>query len=171
MGREGLCRRITLASARSVSATLGLPPLAAHRAQALGCSAGDRLRPALGCMHIPGLSRSGSGTRVVLRGADSLGPAVCALPRSEQLRRLASTVAATYRLSLLPSFLGVPLAPLLRRMVTVQSPEKSQLAKKPACSLVDDVSLGLRLPPSGSGGLSPEGDGLQPTSSVQSFVL
>ena len=76
--------------------------------------------------------------------------------------------------SLLPSFLGVPPAPLLRRMVTVQSPKKSQLAKKPACSLVANVSLGLRLPfpsPSGSGCLSPEGDGLQPASSVQSFVL
>ena len=45
------------------------------------------------------------------------------------------------------------------------------LAKKPACSLVDNVSLGLRLPPSGAGCLSPEGDGLQPASSVQSFVL
>ena len=37
--------------------------------------------------------------------------------------------------------------------------------------MVDNVSLGLRLPPSGSGCLSPEGDGLQPVSSVQSFVL
>ena len=53
---------------------------------ALGCSAGNCLRLALGCMHLPGLSRSGSGTRVVLRGADSVGPAFCALPRSEQLR-------------------------------------------------------------------------------------
>ena len=38
---------------------------------------------ALGCMHLPGPSRSGSGTLVVLRGADSVGPAFCALPRSE----------------------------------------------------------------------------------------
>ena len=54
----------------------------------------------------------------------------------------------------------------------VDRPEPhSQLAKKPACSLVDNVSLGLLLPPSGSGCLSPEGDGLQPASSVQSFVL
>ena len=52
---------------------------------ALGCSAGNCLRLALGCMHLPGLSRSGSGTRVVLRGTDSAGPAFCALPRSEQL--------------------------------------------------------------------------------------
>ena len=48
------------------------------------------------------------------------------------------------------------------------------LAKKPACILVGNVSLGLRLPPSnpyGSGCLSPEGDGLQPAISVPSFVL
>ena len=60
--------------------------LPAHTSQALGCSAGNHLRPALGCLHLPGLSRSGSGTRVFLRGADSVGPAFCALPRSEQLR-------------------------------------------------------------------------------------
>ena len=60
--------------------------LSAHTAQALGCSARNHLRPALGCMHLPGLSHSGSGTRVVLRGADSVGPAFCVLPRSKQLR-------------------------------------------------------------------------------------
>ena len=76
-GREGCCKQITLACARSASATLGLPPvhgtcsLPAHAAQALGCSAGNHPRPALGCLHFPGPSRSGSGTRVVLRGADS----------------------------------------------------------------------------------------------------
>ena len=91
VGREEHCKQITLACARSVSATLGLPSLtvytlAAHTAQDLGCSAGNRLRPALGCMHLPGLSRSGSGTQVVLRGPESVGPAFCALPRSEQLR-------------------------------------------------------------------------------------
>ena len=69
---------------------------------------------------------------------------------------------------LLLSFLGVPLAPLLRRMVTVQ------LAKKPVCSLVVNVSLGLLLPrsgPSGPGCMSPEGDGLQLANSVLSSVL
>ena len=48
------------------------------------------------------------------------------------------------------------------------------LAKKPACSLVSKVSLGLQLPlssPYGSGCLSPAGDGLQPAISVPSFVL
>ena len=61
----------------------GTCALPAHTAQALGCSAGNHLRPALGCMHLPGLSRSGSGTWVVLRGTDSAGPAFGALPRSE----------------------------------------------------------------------------------------
>ena len=76
--------------------------------------------------------------------------------------------------ALLPSFLGVPLAPLLMWTMTVQSPKKSQLAKEPACRLVVNVLLGLRLPPSGpsgSGCLSLEGDGLQPANSLPSFVL
>ena len=64
----------------------GACSLSAHTAQALGCSAGNHPRPALGCLLLPGPSRSGSGTRVVLRGADSVGPAFCALPRSEELR-------------------------------------------------------------------------------------
>ena len=77
----------------------GPAPLVVYTAQALGCSTGNRLRLALGCMHLPGLSSSGSGTQVVLRGADSVGPAFCAFPRSEQLGCLASAVTATYRLS------------------------------------------------------------------------
>ena len=40
-----------------------------------------------------------------------------------------------------------------------------------AAGNIDSVSLGLRLPPSGSGCLSLEGEGLQPAISVQSFVL
>jgi len=42
---------------------------------------------------------------------------------------------------------------------------------KPACSLVDNVSLGLQLLSSGSGCLSLEGDGLQQAISVQFFAL
>ena len=45
------------------------------------------------------------------------------------------------------------------------------LVSKEACLQFYNVSLGLRLPPSGSGCLSLEGDGLQPAISVQSFVL
>ena len=58
--------------------------------------------------------------------------------------------------------------------MTVQNPKKSWLTKEPAFSLIDNVSLGLRLPPSGpsgSGCLSPEGNGRQPANSVPSFVL
>ena len=79
----------------------GTCTLPAHTAQALGCSTGKRLTLALGCMHLPGLSHSSSGTRVVLRGADSVGPAFCALPSSEHgiwrvrsLRLIASPVPA-----------------------------------------------------------------------------
>ena len=64
----------------------GACSLPVHTAQALSYSAGIHPQPALGCLHLPGLSRSGSGTQVVLRGTDLVGPAFCALPRSEQLR-------------------------------------------------------------------------------------
>ena len=60
--------------------------LPTQAAQALGCSAGNHTWLALGCLHLSGPSCSGSGTRVVLRGADLVGPAFCALHRSEQLR-------------------------------------------------------------------------------------
>ena len=64
----------------------GACSLPAHTAQALGCSVRNHQWLALGCLHLPGLSHSVSGTLVVLRGADSVGPVFCALPRSEQLR-------------------------------------------------------------------------------------
>ena len=67
-------------------------------------------------------------------------------------------------------YLGVKPAHLLRQMLTIQTRKKFWLAKKPAYSFIDNVSLGLRLPPSGSGYLSQEGEGLQPAISVQSFV-
>ena len=60
----------------------------------LHCS-GSRLlfrEQALGYVHFSGLSCSGSGSRVLHKGADSDGPAFCARPRSEQLRRLVSAV-------------------------------------------------------------------------------
>ena len=75
----GVCSQcLSHTGSAPVHGACGLP---AHAAQALGCSAGNHPWPAVGCLH-----RSGSGTRVVLRGADSVGPAFCALPRSEQLR-------------------------------------------------------------------------------------
>ena len=73
-------------------------------------------------------------------------------------------------------FLVVQLAHLLRWMFTVQNPKKSWLAMKPACNLVDNASLGLRLPPSGSAcpclPVTGRGwAGLQPASSAWFFVL
>ena len=58
------------------------------------------------------------------------------------MRCLASMVARLIASPLL-AFLGVQLAHLFRWMLTVQNPKKSWLAKKPAYSFVDNVSLGL----------------------------
>ena len=47
---------------------------------------GNYLKLALGCVHFSGLSLSGSGSRVLDKGPDLVGPAFCARPRSEQLK-------------------------------------------------------------------------------------
>ena len=94
--REEHYKEISLAcvgNACSVWATQGLPLLTAcvlsrstlHRLQV--ALHGNCLRQALGCMHFPGLSRGGSSSWVLHKGTDSVRPAFCALPRSEQLRR------------------------------------------------------------------------------------
>ena len=95
-GREEHCKQISLAcvgSAHSTWATLGLSPLTAC---VLSQSTLFRLRVslqryclklALGLVHFSGLSCSGSGSCVLHKGTDSVGPAFCALPRSEQLRQ------------------------------------------------------------------------------------
>ena len=77
----------------SISATLGLPPLTAcvlYQSTLLRLQValqGNCLKWGLDCMRFPGLSHSGSGSRVLDKGTDSFGLAFCALPRSEQLRR------------------------------------------------------------------------------------
>ena len=82
VGREGCCKQITLVCAHSVSATLGLPLLVAHRSGSTlllrePSEAGPRL-------HAPPRSKMlRLGAQVALRGADSVGPVFCALPRSE----------------------------------------------------------------------------------------
>jgi len=96
VGREEHCKQISLAcvgNVHSVWATLGLPPLTACvlswstllRLQV--ALQGNSLKCALGCIHFPGLSLSGSGSWILHKGTDSVGPVFCALPRSEQLRR------------------------------------------------------------------------------------
>ena len=95
MGREEHFKEISLAcvgSARSVWATLGLPPLTVCvlswstllRLQV--ALQGNCLKWALGCVHFPGLSLSGSGSWVLHKNTDLFGPSFCALHKSEQLR-------------------------------------------------------------------------------------
>ena len=95
MGSEGHFKQISLVcvgSVHSVSATLGLPPLTACvlspstllRLQV--ALQGNCPKQALGFVHFPGLSRSGSGSRVLHKGTDLVGPVFCALPRLEKLR-------------------------------------------------------------------------------------
>ena len=49
-----------------------------YTSQAPGCSARNCLMLALGCMHFPGLSHSGSGSWVLHKGTDSVG--LCFVP-------------------------------------------------------------------------------------------
>ena len=96
VGREEHCKQISLVcvgSAHNVWATLGLPPLTAC---VLSQSAllrlqvalqGNCQKRALGCMHFPSLSHSGSGSWVLHKGTDSFEPEFCGLPRSKQLRQ------------------------------------------------------------------------------------
>ena len=93
---EEHCEQISLAcveSARSVWATLGLPLLTACvLAQSTPLRfqvtlQGNCLKRALGCVHFPGLSHSGSGSWELLKGTNLVGSAFCALPRSKQLRQ------------------------------------------------------------------------------------
>ena len=82
-GEGACCKLIVLSCAHSVSALLGLPLLAAHKPLRLYVAppepseAGPRL-------HAPPWSKPlRFGAQVALRGADSVGTAFCALPRSE----------------------------------------------------------------------------------------
>ena len=72
----------------------------------LHCS-GSRLlyrERALNCMHFPGLSRSGSGSRVLHKGADSVGPAFCDFPvRAALGTRSLTSALSSGAVRLLPS--------------------------------------------------------------------
>ena len=76
----------------------------------LRCS-GSRLlcrKQALGCVHFPGLSRSGSGSQVFHEGTDLVWPAFCVLPRSEQLRRPGAWLAQSPQVVSVSYHLPVP---------------------------------------------------------------
>ena len=64
----------------------GVCAFSVYIAQAPGCSVGNYPKQALGFVHFPGLSCSGSGSQVLHKGTASVGPAFCGLPRSEHLR-------------------------------------------------------------------------------------
>ena len=84
---------VCVGSAHGVWITLGLPPLTAcvlFRSTLLRLQValpGNCLKWALACVHFPDLRRSGSGSRVLHTGTGSVGPAFCARPKYEQLRR------------------------------------------------------------------------------------
>ena len=61
--------------------------LPVYTAQAPGWSARELSKAGPGLRTLLSLSLSGSGSRVLHKGTDLVGPAFCALPRSEQLRR------------------------------------------------------------------------------------
>ena len=77
-------------------------------------------------MHLPGLSRSGSALRKPSEAQIWLGWACVLCPSQARVaQELGERHRCDYGLSLMLSFLGVPLAFLLRRMMTVQNPQKS----------------------------------------------
>ena len=126
-GREGCCKQITLACARSASATLGLPPvhgacsLPAHTAQALGCSAGNHPWPALGCLHFQ-VQAAQFQALGWSSEAQPLGWTCVLCPSqiraAQVMRYLAPAIAVTYRLPAARLSRCAP-AHLLRQMLTV----------------------------------------------------
>ena len=123
--------------------------LPAHTAQAPGCSARNRRRPALGCLHLRCLSHSGSGAGYSSEVQTPLGLRFVHLPglssSGDEVFGECSHCDLSPPLSLLLGFLGVQSAHLLScavclfwgadlwlrpswRMSTVQNPKKSWLA-------------------------------------------
>ena len=82
----GTCGECSVSQPHRVCPVHGVCAFPVYTAKALGCSAGNCLMWALGYMHSPGLSCSGSGSQVLHKGTDLVGIAFCARPRSEQLR-------------------------------------------------------------------------------------
>ena len=107
----------------------GACALPAHTAQALGCSTRNHLRPALGCMHFPGLRAqvqilgysSKAQIRLGLRFVPFPGPS----SSGDEVFGEHSRCDLSPSLSLPLSFLGVQAAHLLRQMFTSQNPKKS----------------------------------------------
>ena len=89
VGREGCCKQIKLAYMGS--ARMYGPHWVCHSSRRCVLSRstlvslqvalqGNSLKQALGCMHFPGLSHSGSGSRVLHKGTDSVEPGFVLFP-------------------------------------------------------------------------------------------
>ena len=103
LGREEHCKQISLACVHSDSATLGLPLLTAcvlSQSTLLSLQValqGNCLKRTLGCVHSPGLSHSGSGSGLLHKGADSVGPRFVPFPGPSSSGD--QVLGASYRLS------------------------------------------------------------------------
>ena len=131
----GCCKQIALSCARSVSALLDLSLFAcAQTTPALRCSAGNRLGPALGCVHFPGPSRSGSALRQPSEAQIQLGLRFVPFPglSSSGAWRARSPRLVTFSAAAAQLFgwtTGTP------READCDCPAPPEvLAKKPACS-------------------------------------
>ena len=123
-----------------------VPSRGAQTTLVLRCSAGNRLRPALGCVHFPGLSRSGSvlrqpseaQIRLGLRFVPFPGPSSSGVWRARSLRLVAFSVSAAQLSGCTP---GTPCE------ADGDCPAPPEvLAKKPACSLVGKSLRGCNCP-------------------------
>ena len=136
----------------------------------LHCS-GSRLlyrERALSCVHFPGLSRSRSGSWVLHKGTDSVGPVFCAFPcpsssGSQELEeRTLLRCSVTYPLPIPASVSGCAQsgAPCVSsgeliswlwpswQMSTIQNLRKSLVRNwKPVCTLVGDAISGAKFAP------------------------
>ena len=124
----------TVVCTQCLSPTGPVPSHGAQTALALQCSAGNRLGPALGCVHFPGLSRSGSVLRqpseaqiqLRLRFVPFLGPGSSGVWQARS-PRLVTFSAAAAQLSGWTT--GAP------HEADCDCPAPPEvLAKKPACS-------------------------------------
>ena len=146
-------------STRSVPATLGLPPLTGVSFPRLHCSGCRFLYRlwALGCVRLPGPNISGSGSQVLHKDADLVGPSFCAFP-GEQLREPGAWWAHSPQvqcdfsppwprlfLGTLCLFWGADLwLRPSRQMSAIQNLRKSLVRNwKPVCSLVEDDASGV----------------------------
>ena len=124
VGREGYCRQILLACVCSVSSTLGLRLLAVHTTQTLRSSAGEPSEAGPRLHAPPECEPLRLGAQEALRGRFGWACVLCP-SQARAAQEFGERGRCDCGLSLPLSFLGVPLAFLLRRMMTVQSPQKA----------------------------------------------